>query len=102
MTGFQASLFNTFSHRIVCLDSTHKTNHYRFKLLTLVVRDEYHNGRLNTIKKMHMHGLLFIIGMPVAWAISDREDADTIEAYWAAVKTKCPEAVVSNLMTDYG
>ena len=46
MTGFQASLFNTFSHRIVCLDSTHKTNHYRFKLLTLVVRDEYHNGRL--------------------------------------------------------
>ena len=45
---------------------------------------------------MHMHVLLFIIGMPVAWAISDsREDADTIEAYWAAVKTKCPEAVVS-------
>ena len=51
---------------------------------------------------MHMHGLLFIIGMPVAWAISDREDVDTTEAYWAAVKTKCPEAVVSNLMTDDG
>ena len=50
MTAFQASLFNTFSHRIVCLDSTHKTNHYRFKLLTLVVRDEYRNGRLNAIK----------------------------------------------------
>ena len=39
MTAFQASLINTFPHRIVCLDSTHKTNHYHFKLLTLVVRD---------------------------------------------------------------
>ena len=46
--------------------------------------------------------MLYIIGMPVAWAISDREDADTIEAYWTAVKTRCPEAVVSNLMTDDG
>ena len=43
------TLFNAFSHRIVCLDSTHKTNHYRFKLLILVVRDEFHNGRLNAV-----------------------------------------------------
>ena len=50
---------------------------------------------------MHMQ-VLFIVGVPVAWAISDREDAHTIEAYWTAVKTKCPEAVVSNLMTDDG
>ena len=44
MTAFQASLFNTFSGRIVCLDSTHKTNQNRFKLLTVVVADEYRNG----------------------------------------------------------
>ena len=44
MTGFQASLFETFGERIVCLDSTHKTNQYRFKLLTVVVPDEYRNG----------------------------------------------------------
>lgn len=44
MTGFQASLFETFGGRIVCLDSTHKTNQYRFKLLTVLVPDEYRNG----------------------------------------------------------
>ena len=44
MTGFQASLFEAFCGRITCLDSTHKTNQYRFKLLTVVVPDEYRNG----------------------------------------------------------
>ena len=44
MTSFQASLFTAFSERIVCLDSTHKTNQYRFKLLTVTVADEYRNG----------------------------------------------------------
>lgn len=51
MTAFQASILNTFSHKIVCLDSTHKTNQYRFKLLTLIVPDEYRNGEyINTRK----------------------------------------------------
>ena len=44
MTDFQASLFETFSSKIVCVDSTHKTNQCRFKLITVVVSDEYHNG----------------------------------------------------------
>lgn len=44
MTDFQAGLFELFSNKIVCLDSTHKTNQYRFKLITVVVPDEYHNG----------------------------------------------------------
>lgn len=44
MTQFQATLFESFSERIICLDSTHKTNQYRFKLITLVVPDEYRNG----------------------------------------------------------
>jgi len=44
MTDFQASLFETFCSKIVCVDSTHKTNQYRFKLITVVVPDEYHNG----------------------------------------------------------
>lgn len=44
MTSFQAGLFEMFCSKIVCLDSTHKTNQYRFKLITAVVPDEYHNG----------------------------------------------------------
>ena len=45
MTAFQASLIEAFSGHIVCLDSTHKTNQYRFKLLTVVVPDEYRDGK---------------------------------------------------------
>ena len=45
MTNFQASIFEEFCDKIVCIDSTHKTNEYRFKLLTIVVPDEYRNGR---------------------------------------------------------
>ena len=44
MTEFQATLFETFGGKISCIDSTHKTNQYRFKLLTIMVPDEYHNG----------------------------------------------------------
>ena len=42
------------------------------------------------------------IGIPVAWAISDREDSETIEAMFTVVKEKCPDAKVSTLMTDDG
>ena len=49
MTNFQASLFEAFSDRITCLDSTHKTNQHRFKLLTIVVPDEYRNGKMSNL-----------------------------------------------------
>ena len=44
MTEFQATLFEAFCGKITCIDSTHKINQHRFKLLTIVVLDEYHNG----------------------------------------------------------
>lgn len=53
MTEFQATLLNSFASQIVCLDSTHMTNQYRFKLLTLMVPDEYRNGEHSTC--MHAH-----------------------------------------------
>ena len=46
MTEFQAQLFEEFGSRLVCIDSTHKTNEYKFKLITLLVVDEYHKGYL--------------------------------------------------------
>ena len=45
MTNFQAAMFQKYSKRIVCVDSTHKTNPYGFKLITIVVPDEFRNGR---------------------------------------------------------
>ncbi len=45
MTGLQAKLFEDFSLKVVCLDLTHKTNQYKHKLITLMVADEFHNGK---------------------------------------------------------
>ena len=44
MTEFQAQLFEEFGNKLVCIDSTHKTNEYKFKLITLLIVDEYHKG----------------------------------------------------------
>lgn len=38
----------------------------------------------------------------MVWAISDREDAQTLEVVWTVVKKRCPPANVSILMTDDG
>ena len=46
MTDFQATMFEKHGSRIVCVDSTHKTNPYGFKLVTVVVPDEFKNGAL--------------------------------------------------------
>lgn len=47
-TKFQMELFNTFSESIVCIDSTHNTNAYRFKLITSLVPDEFGEGQCYT------------------------------------------------------
>ena len=46
MTNYQATAFEKHSRKIVCVDSTHKTNPYGFKLVTVVVPDEFKNGMI--------------------------------------------------------
>lgn len=55
-TEFQRDMQRQHSHVCICMDSTHRTNMYDFKLITLLVLDNYGEG------------------IPVAWAISNRED----------------------------
>ena len=43
-TRFQKELYEMFASTIVCIDSTHKTNSHNFKLITVVVPDEYGEG----------------------------------------------------------
>ena len=45
MTTFLSQMFMKHSGRIVCVDSTHNTNPYGFKLVTIVVPDEFKNGK---------------------------------------------------------
>ena len=41
MREFHAQLFEEFGNKLVYIDSTHKT---KFKLITLLVVNEYHKG----------------------------------------------------------
>ena len=38
----------------------------------------------------------------MASAISDKEDADTLEVIWRVIKRRCPGATVKTPMTDDG
>ena len=63
MTQFQAEMFRKYSGRVVCVDSTHKTNPYGFKLVTIVVPDEFKNGQfvftnIHMCKHVHVHAYL--------------------------------------------
>ena len=40
--------------------------------------------------------------MAVAWAITDREDEPVMKVLFQAIKDRCPQAVVKNLMSDDG
>ena len=43
--GEGSLMFEKHSARVVYIDSTHKTNPYGFKLVTVVVPDEFKNGK---------------------------------------------------------
>ena len=43
-TEFQRDLYHWYASTVICIDSTHKTNAYDFKLVTLLVVDEYGEG----------------------------------------------------------
>lgn len=50
-TQFQMELYQKFaSSKILCIDSTHGTNQYRFKLISIVVPDEYGKGTYIKVK----------------------------------------------------
>ena len=55
-TPIQAEMLKKFGGKVVCVDATHGTNAYDFKLITLLVVDEYGEG------------------FPVAWCVTNKED----------------------------
>lgn len=46
-TEFQQDMYQQYASSVICIDSTHKTNVYDFKLVTLMVVDEYGEGKFN-------------------------------------------------------
>ena len=51
-TEFQMDLYRKYVGRVLCIDSTHGTNAYRYKLITCIVPDHYGqgNGHVDTIQ----------------------------------------------------
>ena len=60
----------------------HKTNGYDFPLITVLVVDEFGES------------------YPVAWCISNREDATVLQNFYGRLKTVCGNINASWLMTD--
>ena len=70
---------------MVSVDSTHGTNQYDFKLVTVMVVDDLGEG------------------IPVAFIISNREDEVVLHEFFAAIKCRLPSEVqfsASHIMTD--
>ena len=44
-TDFQRQLYEQHAHKVICIDATHGTNAYRFKLITVTIGDDYGQGK---------------------------------------------------------
>ena len=67
-----------FGANVICIDSTHGTNAYNFKLVTMMVVDDFGEGQqtlvLSLIKKF------FMISKTVAWCICTQGRRETPDA----------------------
>ena len=79
MTKQQLLMYEKFAPLILCMDSTHKTNIYSFKLITLLVPDEFRHG------------------YPVAFCISNKENEQAISIFLNAVKNKSSQTKINTL-----
>lgn len=69
--------------KIICVDSTHKTNQYDFPLINFIVPDEFNKG------------------YPVAHLISNKADELTQRPFLEEIKKRCaPDFKPNVIMTD--
>ena len=69
-TQFQRDMLSKYGGMCVCMDATHGTNMYDFNLITVLVTDEFGEG------------------IPVAWAITNREDVTLLVEFLKAIENK--------------
>lgn len=82
-TPFQRTLLEKFGHKMIFIDSTHKTTQYDFQLITVLVLDDYGEA------------------VPVAWAISEKEDQETLTVFFDSVKAACGKDIATDsFMSD--
>ena len=67
-TQFQRDMLQKYGGACICMDATHGTNMYDFKLITVLVQDDFGEG------------------IPIAWAITNREDTLMLGEFLNAIK----------------
>ncbi|GBN01390.1 hypothetical protein AVEN_110443-1 [Araneus ventricosus] len=60
----QREMLKQYGNKVVCLDSTHGTNAYNFKLITVLIVDDFGEG------------------FPAAWCLSNREDYSALKKFF--------------------
>ena len=75
-------MMKMFGPALVCVDATHGTNHYNFKLVTVIVLDEFGEG------------------VPVAWMISNKEDAVTLCEFLKPLQERTGPMTTKYFMSD--
>ena len=73
-------MFEQKASKIVCIDSTHRTNQYAFSLITILVPDEFNKG------------------YPVGHLLSNREDESTIKPFLEEIKKRCSKDIEINVV----
>ena len=81
-TEFQKDIMEEYGGDIMCMDATHDTNVYDFKLITVLVVDSLGEG------------------VPVAWAISNSEDEIHLTEFLKSIKGRVVELQPQAFMSD--
>lgn len=81
-TEFQLDMLRKHGSSGVCIDATYKITDYDFNLITLIVLDEFQEG------------------IPVMWALSNREDKSILLCILKAMKERCGEIEAQWFMSD--
>ena len=81
-TEFQHDMLCSHAHSGVCMDTTYKVSDYDFNLITLLILHEFQEG------------------IPVAWALSNREDRLVLVHILQALKNVCGPLQPTWFMSD--
>ena len=81
-TQFQLDMLKANGNKCICMDATYGVNMYAFMLISILVIDEYGEG------------------IPVAWAITNREHTAILIQYMKAIKQKMCSLTPQWFMSD--
>ena len=81
-TEYRKDAMKHYGNKAILMDATHGTTQYDFLLISILVIDEYGEG------------------LPVAWAISNREYATLLVQFLKAVHTKVGDIQPAYFMSD--